>query len=332
MNECYAPAAYRSDAIPNLPGGGHRGLDKAFERLSWGHSRMQIVPNTMEAQLAYAALFKQNKDAEDGFPWGEEVFSVSKGFLSGLQGLLYIIYMCSVVFFFIQLGITVILLLIWISEGPSLEGLIFFYNAQKYFYLIVGVGYFGGKYGRLLLAYLTQKRQRANPTGLYRREGLVRIKNRRSVFEARFIEFDAYLVHIPSGRGGRYYNLLLQHRYSDHKLWMEGLLTDAMNPKEVYAYWDMIQQFMDVTKPLPDLPIFEPFRHRDPITAAHDCRIERDPFKWRKMTPEFWRKNLHGRYTRQLQETNFTQSCILDAHIKGRGRPAPDNPEGVMLA
>lgn len=109
-------------------------------------------------------------------------------------------------------------------------------------------------------------------------------------------------------------------------------MTDAMNPKEVYAYWDMIQQFMDVTKPLPDLPIFEPFRHRDPITAAHDCRIERDPFKWRKMTPEFWRKNLHGRYTRQLQETNFTQSCILDAHIKGRGRPAPDNPEGVMLA
>lgn len=79
-------------------------MDKAFERLSWGHSRMQIVPNTMEAQLAYAALFKQNKDAEDGFPWGEEVFSVSKGFLSGLQGLLYIIYMCSVVFFLLSSG------------------------------------------------------------------------------------------------------------------------------------------------------------------------------------------------------------------------------------
>lgn len=225
-----------------------------------------------------------------------------------------------------------LLFFIWISEGPSLEGLTFYYNAQKYFYLIVGSGYFGGKYGRLLLAHLSQKRQRANPTGLYRRGGMVRIKHRRSVFEARFIEFDAYLVHTPSGRGGRYYNLLLQHRYSDHKLWMKGLLTDAMNPKEVYAYWDMIQQYMDVTGPLPDVPIFEPFRYRDPVTEAYDERTGRDPFKWRKRTPESWRKSLHSSYQRRLQEANFTCNCILDAHIEGRGRSMPDNPEDILLA
>jgi hypothetical protein len=234
--------------------------------------------------------------------------------------------------FFIMIGVTILGLFFWLIDGPDYETLILLYDAHKYLYLILGVGYFGGKYGRLLLTYLTQKRQRANPTGLYRREGMVRIKHRRSVFEARFIEFDAYLVHTPSGRGGRYYNLLLQHRYSDHKLWMKGLLTDAMNPKEVHAYWDMIQQYMDVTRPLPDVPIFEPFRSRDPVTAAHDERTDRDPFKWRKRTPEFWRKNLHGSYQRRLQETSFAHDCILDAHIEGRGRPVSDNPEGVLLA
>ncbi len=332
MADYYSPSAYRSDAIPDLPAGGHPRLDSAFERLSWGHQGMPIAPNTMEVQLAYASLFKEDKDADDGFPWGEEIFNVSKGFSSGLQGFLYIIYMCSSIFLFIQLGITVLMLLLILIEGPSLEGFVFAYNAQKYFYLILGVGYFGGKYGRLFLAYLTQKRQRANPTGLYRREGLVRIKHRRSVFEARFIEFDAYLVYTPSGRGGRYYNLLLQHRYSDHKLWMKGLLTDAMNPREVYAYWNMIQQYMDVAGPLPDVPIFEPFRHRDPVTAAYDERTGRDPFKWRKRTPESWRKNLHSSYQRRLQETSFSGSCILDAHIEGRGRPVPDNPKDVLLA
>ena len=113
---------------------------------------------------------------------------------------------------------------------------------------------------------------------------------------------------------------------------MKGLLTDAMNPKEVHAYWNMIQQYMDVAGPLPDVPIFEPFRHRDPVTAEHDERTGREPFKWRKRTPESWRKSLQGSYQRRLQETNFTHSCILDAHIEGRGRPAPENPEGVLLA
>lgn len=35
------------------------------------------------------------------------------------------------------------------------------------------------------------------------------------MFEAPFIEFDAYRMHTASGRGGRYYNLMLQHRYSN---------------------------------------------------------------------------------------------------------------------
>lgn len=307
-------------------------MDNAFQRLPWGRNQNPMVPNTMEAQLAYAGLFESETDVEDGFPWGESVFSVSKGFLSGFQSFLYVLYMCTALVFCISLIGLIFLILSVAINKPSAESFISLFHDIKYFYLIVAVLYFGGKYGRLLLAYLTDKRQRANPTGLYRREGLVRIKEGKTVFEAPFIEFDAYLVHTPSGRGGRYFNLVLQHRYSKHQLWMKGLLTDAMNQKEVYAYWDMIQQFMDVSGPLPDVPIFEPFRARDPVTAAHDERTGRDPFKWRKVTREAWRKDHEQGWQNRLQETNFHHPCILDAHIQGRGLPLPVEPRGVMLA
>ena len=307
-------------------------MDKAFQRLPWGRYQNPVMPNTMETQLAYASLFKDESDAEDGYPWGELVFSVSKGFLSGLQGFLYILYMCCALAFFVSFFPLCIAILTMLFTEPNAEGVLKVYDSFKVIYLVIAVGYFGGKYGRLLLAHLTDKRQRANPTGLYRREGMVRIKERKAVFEAPLIEFDAYLVHTPSGRGGRYFNLVLQHRYSKHQLWMKGLLTDAMDQKEVYAYWDMLQQFMDVTQPLPDVPIFEPFRSRDPVTREWDQRTDRDPFKWRKMSPDSWRKNHEQTYRDRLRNTNFHHPCILDAHIQGRGLPMPEAPDGTMLA
>ncbi|MCL1479558.1 MAG: hypothetical protein MH219_19535 [Marinobacter sp.] len=197
MTNVYHDTAYRSDAIPALPSGGHPDMDKAFQRLPWGRCQNPIVPNTMAVQLAYAGLFEDDSDADDGFPWGESVFSVSKGFLSGLQGFLYMVYMCAAVVFFISfLPLGALILKILFTE-PSAKGFLWVYDTVKFIYAPVFIGYFGGKYGRLLLAHLTDKLQRANPTGLYRREGVVRIKERKSVFEAPFIEFDAYLIHTP---------------------------------------------------------------------------------------------------------------------------------------
>lgn len=98
------------------------------------------------------------------------------------------------------------------------------------------------------------------------------------------------------------------------------------------GYWHMIQQFMDVSHPLPDVPIFEPFRPRDPLTAEVDERQGRDPHKWRNMTPETWRKDHYRTYQTQLQNAQFHHPCLLDAHIEGRGLPLPDEPQGTMLA
>lgn len=58
---------------------------------------------------------------------------------------------------------------------------------------------------------------------------------------------------------------------------------------EFYAIDSLIQgyymeQFMDITKPLPDIPMLEQFRHLDPTTAAYDKMINRDPNYWRNKT------------------------------------------------
>ncbi|EQM80068.1 hypothetical protein NA644_07690 [Pseudomonas stutzeri] len=37
-----------------------------------------------------------------------------------------------------------------------------------------------------------------------------------------------------------------------------------MNLEEALAFWDTLQRYMDVTQPLPELPILEQFRHLDP--------------------------------------------------------------------
>ncbi len=45
--------------------------------------------------------------------------------------------------------------------------------------------------------------------------------------------------------------------------------------ERVYMWWELIQQFMDISKPLPDVPELEPYRHLDPVTAEWDkqhCR------------------------------------------------------------
>ena len=66
-------------------------MDLAFQRLPWGGTHNPIMPNTIEVQLTYARLYEN--DAESGFPWDDTTYLIGNGFLRGLQGFLYILYM-----------------------------------------------------------------------------------------------------------------------------------------------------------------------------------------------------------------------------------------------
>lgn len=109
-------------------------------------------------------------------------------------------------------------------------------------------------------------------------------------FEAPFVEFDAYVERVVQ-RGGIFYRLMFVHRYTGktfNKAWLSGVEADK---NEVLALWDMLQRFMDVSQPIPDMPRFEPFRHLDLVTAAHDQKINRSPRYWRDLDLEKWKSN-----------------------------------------
>ncbi|MCP4745159.1 MAG: hypothetical protein GY874_03310, partial [Desulfobacteraceae bacterium] len=108
-----------------------------------------------------------------------------------------------------------------------------------------------------------------NNVWLNRRKGVISIPQRRKQppKEIPFAEFDAYLGTSWRQSGRINYHLILGHRYSNSHV---QLPMDGYDSWQVEIAWESCLQFMDISKPLPDIPRFEPFRSKDPVTAAYD--------------------------------------------------------------
>ncbi|WP_375193961.1 hypothetical protein [Marinobacter sp.] len=104
--------------------------------------------------------------------------------------------------------------------------------------------------------------------------------------QAPFHEWDGYLLSLPDHQGNIWYRLVLVHKTREWALPMNQLLAATTNRADVLAYWDLVRQYMDVSKPLPDIPLFEAWRHLDPTTRAYDEKNGRDPHYWRNMSEE----------------------------------------------
>lgn len=120
---------------------------------------------------------------------------------------------------------------------------------------------------------------------LNRETGMVTLygAGNRKIFTHPFIEFDCILASNPNHQGLLSYRLMLVHRYNNYKYGVNiGSLVGVNAPvAEYHRLWNMIQQYMDVSKPLPDIPMLEPFRHLDLTTAEYDQQTNRDPRYWR---------------------------------------------------
>jgi len=126
-----------------------------------------------------------------------------------------------------------------------------------------------------------------------RRTGQVRIAlGRGRFFEAPFVEFDVYVDRVIQ-QSGVFYRLIFVHRYTQKSFHNTAFSTIESSKSEVLATWDVLQRYMDVTQPLPDVPRLEPFRHLDPVTAGHDRATGRNPRFWRDLDLETW-KNGEG--------------------------------------
>lgn len=126
-----------------------------------------------------------------------------------------------------------------------------------------------------------------------------------------FCECDAYLWSAPN-RYGLTYSLVLGHRYSKRIFLIGGFIGRVTTPSSVYAYWDMIQTYMDTSKPLPDIPVLEQFRALDPVTAEYDKQTGRDPEYFLKMDNATWRKvkSQVGSEEISIQERH----CLMQQH------------------
>lgn len=106
---------------------------------------------------------------------------------------------------------------------------------------------------------------------------------------APFVEFDAYVERVIQ-HGGIFYRLMFVHRYTGKQFSQTSLSRIEPAKEEVMALWDMLQRYMDISQPLPDIPKLEPFRHLDPVTAKHDQRTGRNPRYWRDLNLEAWKQ------------------------------------------
>lgn len=135
------------------------------------------------------------------------------------------------------------------------------------------------------------------------------------MFEAPFVEFDAYAERIIQ-HGGIFYRLMLVHRYTRKTFNQTSLSNIEAQKTEVLALWDMLQRFMDVSEPLPDVPRFEPFRHLDPVTVERDERTGRHPRYWRDLDLTDWIRTEGAELLRKQREYPWGQrQCRLTPQL-----------------
>ncbi|WP_339434338.1 MULTISPECIES: hypothetical protein [unclassified Pseudomonas] len=151
-----------------------------------------------------------------------------------------------------------------------------------------------------------------------RLDGMLRFKRRfRRLFVAPFEEFDPVLQLLPSGYGSHDYALWLHHRYTDTKICLATKVHSlGLDQANTLAFWDCLQRYMDITQPLPDLPVLEQSRHLDPVTVAHDAKTSRNPRRWRDQSEKGWITGGQKALAKQLQEYPWQKEpCIVKARI-----------------
>ena len=100
----------------------------------------------------------------------------------------------------------------------------------------------------------------------------------------RFDELDGYIRYETTPAGGVFWQLTLGHRVRNGGV--EPPDAQASHKANVFQIWELLQHFMDISKPLPETATLEPVRHLDPVTAAYDKKTGRPAHFWRDMDPE----------------------------------------------
>ncbi|WP_412053217.1 hypothetical protein [Pokkaliibacter plantistimulans] len=144
---------------------------------------------------------------------------------------------------------------------------------------------------------------------LCRRTGQVRLwhkTERRIAHDIPFTEM-APIVEAMYSPTHNEYRLKLVKPGTDIKVDLSQMTGVSSSKGGIERMWACIQQYMDVSLPLVDLPEFEPFRPIDPTTAAYDRHTQRNPRYWRDMDDQLYKDVI--RLLRQEQYQLFDHSA-----------------------
>ena len=133
---------------------------------------------------------------------------------------------------------------------------------------------------------------------------------------APFYEFDAYIHTSPDRQGSPLNVLFLMHRYRDIQVKVGALLGAEQTPQEVCALWDLLQNYMDTSRPLPDTPALEEYRANDPITAEHDRKTGRNPRYWIDMDDETFKAHCREMTVKIEAIDTFSRPNLMARHVE----------------
>lgn len=132
---------------------------------------------------------------------------------------------------------------------------------------------------------------------------------------APFYEFDAYITTTPDRQGLPNNVLCIVHRDRDIWINMANFVGASGSTSVPCVLWDYLQNYMDISKPLPDTPELETFRHLDPTTAKHDRQIDRAPRYWRDMDDETFKAKVREMTERIPQIDTFSRPNLMARHV-----------------
>ncbi|MEP1213542.1 MAG: hypothetical protein ABJM11_08120 [Marinobacter sp.] len=324
---------FRADQIPALPES-----PKKRERLG---EDLQPVGDYVGIEPYYracedvGAVQHQNQDDPDGFELGEwwwdqrQIrFLSGKSFIGlsalvllipyvwggvvlvggGVATVYYLLLITTDTAYFLRVLVILFAVFVWMPVS--------FYILIKTMPLVVGGFAFLLRPFDKLLGKLLDRSLEAGESSFNRETGEVSFPlsgGRR--LTAPFVEFDAYVERVIQ-HGGIFYRLIFVHRYTAKQFIQTSMGRIEPTKEEVMALWDMLQRYMDVSQPLPDMPRLEPFRHQDPVTAEYDQKTGRNPRFWRDLDLDAWKQGEGAEWLKRQAEYPWDKrTCRLTPQL-----------------
>jgi len=340
----YSPTSYRPDRIPDQPASQARGLYQKFSctRLPWG-STQELEPSNLmnvsppenmrrdernrreKAEQLSSGTYKPTLFDKVDFHQKydhEHIRMARLPFRSQFWLILRVFGKFSTIFI---LALYVPLSIMAISKLEESESAIKVLPGP--FLTIIAPFVLCWLIGNIVVNYLPKLWFRP-PKGplwdLNRRTGLVTLYDYKAFkktgaigeVSAPFYEFDAYIHTSPDRQGSPLNVLFLMHRYRDIRVKVGALLGAEQTPQEVCALWDLLQNYMDTSRPLPDTPALEEYRANDPITAEHDRKTGRNPRYWTDMDDETFKARCREMAVKIDAIDTFSRPNLMARHVE----------------